>query len=293
MESVVDASKTGVLIKLRAGDTYKCLAASNEMFHLNGTEAYKIIWRHNCSKGDLWKLTWTNNTFRKQYGSGTLQFSLINLVQVSLLQSDWGLEWAMRSDEWVFAYLIKREHIMDQGLLVSQSTGSEDNCTYFIEGIDYVNGQQQSWYLLTGTTLTGAVRGQEFMNSIEFAAPVPTQTCNLDKIKVKNGEIVKDATLRAGVQRVLLSSTVTFRCNQGYGVRELNNAKVQEIKCYKAARLKSCKKLISPYAKKEESMVCRLYLMLVIILSILLVISFVQPHFRTFLCDRWSGQTPS
>ena len=72
VESVVDANKTGALIKLRAGDTYKCLAVSNETFPINGTVAYKIIWRNNCSKGDLWKMIWANDTFDKQYG--TLQF---------------------------------------------------------------------------------------------------------------------------------------------------------------------------------------------------------------------------
>ena len=295
VESVVDANKTGVLIKLRAGDTYKCLAVSNETFPINGTVAYKIIWRNNCSRGDLWQLTWTNNMFRKQYGRGMLQFSLINLVRISLLQSDWGLEWAtMRSDKWVFAYLIKRELIMNQGLLVSQSTGSDDNCTYVIEGIDFVNGQQQSWYLLAGTTSTGTVHDQEFMNGIEFAAPTSSeQTCNLENIKVKNGEIDTDVTMRAGLIKVIMSRTITFRCYPGYGVKEFNNATVQEIECYNAARLKECEKIELPSAKKGDYMVRKFYVMLVITLSILFVLFLVLLRFRIFIFARWSGRTPS
>ena len=131
VNSVLNTSNTGILIESDVWGVKKCLAASDEMFNINGTLVYKIIWR-KCNRGDLWKLTWTHDVYVLQNGK------VVNLIQISQLNSDLSLDWVERSDGWVIAYLVKRENITNKGLFIHK-TGE---CEFSIQGLQYKNGEE-------------------------------------------------------------------------------------------------------------------------------------------------------
>ena len=272
VNSVVNTSNTGILIE---SDDWvvkkKCLAASDEMFNINGTLGYKIIWR-KCNRGDLWKLTWTHDVSVLQNGK------VVNLIQISQLNSDLSLDWVERSDGWVIAYLVKRENITNTGLFIHQ-TGE---CEFSIQGLQYKNGEEYIFHLIVGAIMGDIIKNQIFLQNIKFVAPGPEhlQSCNLEKLKIKNGEIVKNERMPASTPntttKVLLGKTITIQCNPGYGVKDLNYTTFQEIKCYKAARPRACLKINSPIFNTEMLIVgiISLISVMVILLPCLLIICY-------------------
>ena len=262
LTSVVNTSKTGILIETEILGVKKCMAASDEMFNINGTLVYKIIWR-NCSSGDLWKLTWTHGSFL-QNGK------FVNMIQISQLNSDLRLDWVQRSDGWVIAYLVNRENITNKDLFIDKTGhGGYDFC---IQGLQHKNVEENIFLLIVGATMTDSIKRPIFLEHIKFVAPGPEHSCNLEKLNIENGELVKDDSMHASMlnttTKVLLGKTITIQCNPGYGVKDLNYTTVQEIKCYNAARPRACSKINSPISNMEKSTVGILSLIMVLVISL-------------------------
>ena len=269
--NVVNASQTGVQIKPDLQKVNKCLIPSDEMFRIGDTTtnrtsdvAYKIIWSSKCSEKYLWKLTLTNNTILKNG-------KLLNLFEILQLHSDWRLDWASRADGWVIVYLIKSKNVRSKGFLIDRT---DEACGFNIRGLN--KGAQNGVYLLLGVTSTETVRQNFYLENITFAGSGPKHACDLETLRIDNGEIIEDKSIHNNTNKVLLGSTITFQCNPGYGVNGLNFTTVQEIECNRNARPRACLKIKSPSVDVEE----------VVIGIISLMVMLISVHFLIF-CYCW------
>ena len=97
-----------------------------QSFSHDGDDSFKIIWR-KFSEGDMRVLTKTRS---KVFSRDTE----IDLVQVSLLHTAWGLDWSVRPDGWVIVYLRKKIIHKKSRSLIENNRYSLESCLFRIRG---------------------------------------------------------------------------------------------------------------------------------------------------------------
>ena len=105
--------------------------------------------------------------------------------------------------------------------------------------------------------------------SVNLKIPVRNEICPLRRFVVKNGEVVNENK----VPYFLPGETVIIRCQPGYGVKSFNYTSYQIVTCKERARPRPCSlvKTMVERRSEEELVKCKIYLVVIIVMSIMLL----------------------
>ena len=263
-DRLVKDGKSGILI--RHALQKKCLAVidANHTGRLgqsdNDTYNFKLSWE-KCSEADLWVLSSTESDY-------TSREKIFIAVYISLINTDWKLDWKKETDGLAFVFLAKPAEITHKGMILEKNTRSSHNdCLFRLSG--YKNDlTERTLYLEPNPDRKELLIGLN-MATISFLAPLTDKSCPLEQFSVKKGELVNVDQ----VPYFLSGATVTLRCKPGFGVKEFNYTSYQELKCAEDVRPKPCSAL--PLTQDQDSTVCYVNLLIVGILTCIIILQLV------------------
>ena len=261
---LVKDGKSGILI--RHALQKKCLAVidvnyTGRLGHIdNDTYNFKLSWE-KCSEADLWILNSTESDY-------TSRGKIFIAVHISLINTDWKLDWKKETDGVAFVFLAKPAEITHKGMILEKNTlNSHNDCFFRLSG--YKNHlMERTLYLEPNPDRKELLKGLN-MATISFLAPLTDKSCPLEQFSVKEGELVNNDQ----VPYFLSGATVTLRCKPGFGVKEFNYTSYQELECAEDVRPKPCSALL--LTQDQDSMVCHVYLLIVGILSCMVILQLV------------------
>ena len=249
VDQVVSKSQTGLLIERE--ELGKCLAVSRTRVNLTDAAGFKLVWK-SCSHASLW-------TINYRYDNNS------HFVRVTLNDSDWSLETNMDPDSIEnspLVYLASLKNIsLDESFLMN-----DEKCRYDFVGLTMLDGNRVKWNLFFDTN---DMNSYNSLTSINLKIPVRNETCPLRRFVVKNGEVVNENK----VQYFLPGEPVIIRCQPGYGVKSFNYTSYQIVTCKERVRPRPCSlvRSIVERRSKEEFVKCKIYLVVIIVMSILLL----------------------
>ena len=253
VEQVVSKSQTGLLIERE--EFGKCLAVSRIRVNLTDAAGFKLVWK-SCSQASLW-------TIHYRYDNNS------HFVRVTLHDSDWGLETNIDPDSIENSppvYLASLKNTSRQIISLDESSlMNDEKCRFDFLRLTMLDGNRVKWNLFFDTN---DMNSYNSLTSINLKIPVRNETCPLRRFVVKNGEVVNENK----VPYFLPGETVIIRCQPGYGVKSLNYTSYQIVTCKERARPRPCSLVKTRVERRseEEFVKCKIYLVVIVVMSILL-----------------------
>ena len=129
-----------------------------------------------------------------------------------------------------------------------------------------LDGDRVTWKIFFDTN---AMNKYNSLMSVNLKIPVRNEICPLRRFVVKNGEVVNENK----VPYFLPGETVIIRCQPGYGVKSFNYTSYQIVTCKERARPRPCSvvKTMVERRSEEELVKCKIYLVVTIVMSIMLL----------------------
>ena len=254
VDQVLNKSQTGILIERE--ELGKCLAVSRTRVNLTDAAGFKLVWK-SCSHASLW-------TINYRYDNNS------HFVRVTLHDSDWGLETNVDPDSiknYPPVYLASLKNTSRQTISLDESTlMNDEKCRFDFVGLTMLDGNRVKWNLFFDTN---DMYSYNSLTSINLKIPVRNETCPLRRFVVKNGEVVNENK----VPYFLPGETVIIRCQPGYGVKSFNYTSYQIVTCKERARPRPCSLVKTRVERRseEEFVKCKIYLVVIIVMSILLL----------------------
>ena len=255
VDQVVNKSQTGLLIERE--ELGKCLAVSKTRVNLTDAVGFKLVWK-SCSHASLW-------TINYRYDNNS------HFVRVTLHDSDWGLETKIdpnSKENSPSVYLAPLKNTTRQIVLLDESLLMiYEKCRFDFLGLTMLDGNRVKWELFF---VTNTMNTYYSLMSVNLKIPVRNETCPLRRFVVKNGEVVNENK----VPYFLPGKTVIIRCQPGYnGVKSFNYTSYQIVTCKERARPRPCSLVRSRVEGKseEEFVKCKIYLLVIVVMSILLL----------------------
>ena len=254
VDQVLNKSQTGLLIERE--ELGKCLAVSRIRVNLTDAAGFKLVWK-SCSHASLWTIhySYDNNSHH---------------VRVTLLDSDWSLETKIDPESfenYPLVYLAPLKNTTRQIISLHESFLMIDKkCRFDFLGSKMLDGNRVKWDLFFDTN---AMNTYNSLMSVNLKIPVRNETCPLRRFVVKNGEVVNENK----VPYFLPGETVIIRCQPGYGVKSFNYTSHQIVTCKERARPRPCSLVKTRVERRseEEFVKCKIYLVVIVVMSIMLL----------------------
>ena len=267
VDQVVNKSQTGLLIERE--ELGKCLAVSKTRVNLTDAAGFKLVWK-SCSHASLW-------TIHYRYDNNS------HFVRVTLHDSDWGLETKIdqdSSENLPLVYLASLKNTTRQIVSLDESLVMiDEKCRFDFFGLTMLDGNRVKWNLFFDTNVMNLYNS---LTSVNLKIPVRNETCPLRRFAVKNGEVVNVNK----VPYFLSGETVVIRCQPGYGVKSFNYTSYQIFTCKERALPRPCTLVRSREERRsgEEFVKCKIYLVVIVVMSILLLRGGLVYLARYFRC---------
>ena len=254
VDQVVNKSQTGLVIERE--ELGKCLAVSRIRVNLTDAAGFKLVWR-SCSQASLW-------TIHYRYDNNS------HFVRVTLHDTDWGLETKIdpnNLENRPLVYLAPLKNTTRQIISLHESFLIKDKkCRFDFFALTMLDGDRVTWKIFFDTNAMGSY---DSLMSVNLKIPVRNETCPLRRFVVKNGEVVNENK----VPYFLPGETVIIRCQPGYGVKSFNYTSYQIVTCKERSRPRTCSLVKTRVERRseEEFVKCKIYLVVIIVMSILLL----------------------
>ena len=254
VDQVLNKSQTVLLIERE--ELGKCLAVSRIRVNLTDEAGFKLVWK-SFSQASLW-------TIHYRYDNNS------HYVRVTLLDSDWGLETKIDPDSFEnrpLVYLAPLKNTTRQSISLHESFLMIDKkCRFDFFALTMLDGDRVTWEIFFDTNTMNTYNS---LMSVNLKIPVRNETCPLRRFVVKNGEVVNENK----VPYFLPGETVIIRCQPGYGVKSFNYTSHQIVTCKERARPRPCSLVKTRVERRseEEFVKCKIYLVVIVVMSIMLL----------------------
>ena len=254
VDQVVSKSQTGLLIERE--ELGKCLAVSRTRVNLTDAAGFKLVWK-SCSQASLWPIHY-------RYDNNS------HCVRVILHDSDWGLEtkiYPKSFENRPLVYLAPLKNTTRQIISLHESFLMIDKkCRFDFFALTMLDGDRVKWNLFFDTN---ALDSYNSLMNVNLKIPVRNEICPLRRFEVKNGEVVNENK----IPYFLPGETVIIRCQPGYGVKSFNYSSYQIVTCKERVRPRPCSLFETRVKRRseEEFVKCKIYLVVIVVMSILLL----------------------
>ena len=252
VENISVKSQAGVLIEIP--ESGKCLAVSRTKVNasVDAGERFKLA-LVSCSKGNLWKVN--RNEDQKSY-------------RISLLESNWSLEWKLSPYGFGFVFLAKSSNNLRQKMYMDKSSWFPGTiCRFSISGGDD-DGIESGGWLLYNIEIYFPHTDNSLV-SVSFILPTDNQSCSFKRMQVKNGVVLNDNN----VPFLLPGSSETVRCKPGFGFKALNYSSHQTVECEENRRPNYFCSKIRISEEADDVILHKSYLLIIVLLSTFLCFS--------------------
>ena len=255
VDEVVRTSQDGGILIENKDWPGKCLFATQIPVNLPkkygiGDSCLKLTWV-TCNEASIWVIN---------------QIDASGMVRISLVNTDWSLEWKEIAAGTALVYLAHMKNIKYQFLMLKED--KQDFGFPFPPYFDLFGPRGSKWIPVPNVDEILSWSMYESLHGIILKLPFSIQTCSLRSMSVRHGLVPN----KDKVPFFLEGSTVTVVCQRGYGVRLLNYTSHQVVRCNTSSESRQVKPCSLIRGDEDSVVMCSVYQALTISLSVILLV---------------------